>query len=171
MSATESAPQPQPGQLARVISANVKALMTQRGVSQHQLASALGMPQTSIGKRLRGDTNWTADDIEAVALAFEVDVIGLLQPAEEVSARPLRPVVRDLPHRRRSGVAAGPRDAHVSTDSVTSRYRQSRALVISGRARDVRDEWRISRVPGSHELPIVLRRHAGNPTRCRRVAA
>jgi hypothetical protein len=78
--------------------------------------------------------------------------------------------VRDLPHRRRD--SGGPRDAaHVSTDSVTSRYRQSRALVTARRVRDVRDEWRISRVPGSHELPIVLRRHAGDTNRCRRVAA
>lgn len=166
MSATESAPEPQTGKLARVISANVKELMTQRGVSQHQLAAALGMPQTSIGKRLRGATHWTADDIEAVALAFEVEVIDLLRPTEDVPARPLRPVVRDLPHRRRSGVVAGRPDQR---GGVNGRYLA--AIIHRPERRSSRDDWRIRELRGSHELPILARRHGHNLRICQKVAA
>lgn len=165
MSATESAPEPQTGKLARVISANVKELMTQRGVSQHQLAAALGMPQTSIGKRLRGATHWTADDIEAVALAFEVEVVDLLRPTEEVPARPLRPVVRDLPHRRRVTHAAGRPDLG---REVSERYRVRVVHLTRG---STRDDWRIRRENTSHELPILLHGPSGTNGRCRRVAA
>lgn len=170
MSATESAPEPQsgpqPGNLARVISANVKTLMTQRGVSQQQLAAAVGMPQTSISKRLRGDAKWTADDIEVVALAFEVEPTELLRPMAEVTSRPLRSVARDLPHRRMaSGERREPRV------QVTERYAAWGRARLPLTGESVRDEWRIREVPGSHVRPVLLRRHAGNHSRCQRVAA
>lgn len=160
----ESAPEPQPGRLARVISSNVKALMTQRGVSQQQLAEAIGMPQTSVGKRLRGSTHWTADDIEAVALAFEVDVTDLLRPEQEVAPRPLRPVARDLPHRRTA--PGGRRDQR---GGVNGRYLA--AIIHGSERRSSRDDWRIRELRGSHELPILARRHGHNLRICRKVAA
>lgn len=94
MSASESADEPQVGSLARTISRNVAALMDERRVSQAQLAAAIGLQQSSVGKRLRGDTNWTANDIEAVSIAFDVSVAQLIEPARKAPARPLRSVGR-----------------------------------------------------------------------------
>lgn len=92
MSASQSANEPQTGSLARTISRNVQALMDERRISQAQLADAIGITQSSIGKRLRNSTNWTADDIEAVSIAFDVPVARLIEAAAEAPARPLRSV-------------------------------------------------------------------------------
>lgn len=101
MSATSSSPEPRQGSLAHVISQNVSNLMAQRRVSQQQLADAIGVPQTSIGKRLRGVTHWTADDMDAVAMAFDVPVSRLIEPAEEGDApTPLRVVAHPVRSRR-----------------------------------------------------------------------
>lgn len=83
MSTTARAPEPpQAGKLASVISHNVRRLMDQRRVSQQELANAVGLPQSSISKRLRGAVPWDADDLEAVAIAFTVPVTELVLPQD-----------------------------------------------------------------------------------------
>lgn len=54
------------------ISQEVRALMGRWGVSQMQLAAWLGLNQTAVSARLRGDTDWKARDLERVANGFAV---------------------------------------------------------------------------------------------------
>jgi transcriptional regulator with XRE-family HTH domain len=90
-----------PGRLARTISSNVRGLMGQRKVSQAALAQAIGLPQSGISARLNGSTNWSADDIEAVCLAFDVPWERLIQPVEEEKEpAPLRVVAHSGRSRR-----------------------------------------------------------------------
>nr|WP_300339949.1 helix-turn-helix transcriptional regulator [Actinomyces sp.] len=45
-----------------------RALMTERGWSQRDLAQALGMSVQTLSHRLNGYRRWTLDDVEALAL-------------------------------------------------------------------------------------------------------
>lgn len=157
MSASESADEPVVGSLARTISRNVAALMSERGVSQHQLAAAIGLPQTSVGKRLRGAVHWTADDIEAVSIAFDVPVGRLFEPVPEAPSRPLVSVGH-VGRRRRPHLHAR------VTDSYHVRYVRLRPV-------DDRDTSRIRCDRDSGDLPIPMRNARASSSRCRRVAA
>ena len=101
MSESVPAPEPQKASLSRTISLNVRSLMSQRNVSQQQLANAIGLPQTGVSKRLRGATHWNAPDIQAVAEAFDVPWSRLVEPMEEGDApAPLRVVAHPIRSRR-----------------------------------------------------------------------
>lgn len=175
MSAPESANEPQTGSLARTISTNVAQLMDERRVNQAQLAEAIGMLQSGVSKRLKGTTNWTADDIEAVSIAFDVPVARLIEPAPEAPARPLR-VVTHARHPRSGPVrqAAGhtrTADANLRESDTVGYPRRNRRTTSRTALRTRSDVWRIKGERGSHELPSLLVRHASNPVRCQRVAA
>lgn len=68
---------------AQRIGANVRAEMARRGISQVAIASKLGLPQTSVSKRLRGEVAFNVDELAAVADHLSVPLAALLaeQPA------------------------------------------------------------------------------------------
>lgn len=68
---------------AQRIGANVRAEMARRGISQVAIASKLGLPQTSVSKRLRGEVAFNVDELTAVADHLGVPLAALLaeQPA------------------------------------------------------------------------------------------
>lgn len=52
--------------------------MARMGVTQSQLASHLGMAQAAVSRRLRGETSWRVDELQAVADFLDVPVSALL---------------------------------------------------------------------------------------------
>lgn len=52
--------------------------MARRGITQAQLAEALGISQQSVSMRLTGRTSWNVDDLEPVADLLGVSVSQLL---------------------------------------------------------------------------------------------
>ena len=71
------------------VGANVRAEMGRRGVTQAAVAERLGLPQTSVSKRLRGVIAFDVAEIHEVAELLDIPVSALFAgPAEteEVSA-------------------------------------------------------------------------------------
>ena len=52
---------------ASQVAANIRAEMARYGISQTQMAAALGVPQSVVSDRSRGRTPWTLNEVEAVA--------------------------------------------------------------------------------------------------------
>lgn len=75
---TASLPAPDRGSLASIVGGNVRALLAVRKVSQVQLAEILGVTQSAVSKRLRGVTPFDTNDLEAIATAFGVPPMELL---------------------------------------------------------------------------------------------
>jgi transcriptional regulator with XRE-family HTH domain len=65
-------------QLSRAVSAEVRRLLEERGLSGNQLAKASGVPQTSI----RGASAFSVDDLAAIAPVLEVKVSDLIEWAQ-----------------------------------------------------------------------------------------
>ncbi|MGN6245160.1 MAG: helix-turn-helix domain-containing protein [Motilibacteraceae bacterium] len=60
------------------VSANVRAEMARRGLSQTDVAAILGVSQVSVSARLRGKVAWRIDDLTALARHFGMPVADLL---------------------------------------------------------------------------------------------
>lgn len=71
-----------------IISANVRRLMAERSVTQTDLARAMGLPQPSISKRLRGVVAWDAEDLDRLVEAFGVPIEGLVLPRLDSNQQP-----------------------------------------------------------------------------------
>ncbi|MBE8528298.1 helix-turn-helix transcriptional regulator, partial [Amycolatopsis sp. H6(2020)] len=56
----------------------VKAWMGRRGVSARQLAAAIGLSNSPMSKRLRGDTAFTINDLGLIASYFGITLEQLL---------------------------------------------------------------------------------------------
>jgi transcriptional regulator with XRE-family HTH domain len=69
-------------QLSRAVSAEVRRLLEERGLSGNQLAKASGVPQTSIAGKLRGASAFSVDDLAAIAPVLEVKVSDLIEWAQ-----------------------------------------------------------------------------------------
>lgn len=67
------------GDLQRIAGANIRAIRKQRGVSQEQLADALGVHRTYMGGVERGERNLTLRSLERLAERMGVDPVALLQ--------------------------------------------------------------------------------------------
>ena len=67
------------GDLQRIAGANIRAIRKQRGVSQEQLADALGVHRTYMGGVERGERNLTLRSLEKLAERIGVDPVSLLQ--------------------------------------------------------------------------------------------
>jgi hypothetical protein len=86
-------------------------------------------------------------------------------------------LARDLPHRRTaSGVRReGPVGQPGRSQSVTNTYRTRNVRISRGLYQslphDTRDEAHKRDLPGSHELPNLVRFRSGHVIRCRRLAA
>jgi transcriptional regulator with XRE-family HTH domain len=68
------------GDLQRIAGANIRAIRKQRGVSQEQLADALGVHRTYMGGVERGERNLTLRSLERLAERIGVDPVSLLKP-------------------------------------------------------------------------------------------
>jgi transcriptional regulator with XRE-family HTH domain len=82
MVAAESYPARVPEQLSRAITAEVRRLLDDRGMSGRELSRLTGIPQSSIAKKLADRHPFDVDDLQAIAGVLEVDVTDLLAWAQ-----------------------------------------------------------------------------------------
>jgi transcriptional regulator with XRE-family HTH domain len=72
-----------PKRVANVlIGERIHTLMWRGGRTQRELAAILNVDQGSVSKRLRGNTNWSAVEVSAVAAWLGVDVAEILPEME-----------------------------------------------------------------------------------------
>lgn len=69
-----SGSQPEPGPLARAVSAQVKVLMVEHSITAQDLAKKARLSRSYLGKRLRNESSFTVNDIEAICDALDVDL-------------------------------------------------------------------------------------------------
>jgi transcriptional regulator with XRE-family HTH domain len=67
------------GDLQRIAGVNIRAYRKERGVSQEQLADALGVHRTYMGGVERGERNLTLRSLERLAERMGVDPVDLLR--------------------------------------------------------------------------------------------
>lgn len=68
------------GDLQRAVGRSLRALRTERGLSQEQFADVLGVHRTYMGGLERGERNLTLRSLERIADRLATDPIGLLMP-------------------------------------------------------------------------------------------
>lgn len=68
------------GDLQRALGENVRAIRTQRGLSQEDLGEHLGLHRTYIGGVERGERNLTLRTVERFAELLDIDPLALLSP-------------------------------------------------------------------------------------------
>lgn len=73
--------QPAPGPFARAISAEIRAVMARHRVSAVLLAPRANMSRAYLGKRLRDESSFTFNDVEAICRAMREDLPGLIHAA------------------------------------------------------------------------------------------
>jgi transcriptional regulator with XRE-family HTH domain len=69
------------GELQRIAGVNIRAYRKAKGISQEELADALGVHRTYMGGVERGERNLTLRSLERLAGRMGVDPVSLLQPA------------------------------------------------------------------------------------------
>lgn len=68
--------------LARAVSAEVRRLVEERGLSGNRLAKASGLEQTSVAAKLRGAGAFSLRDLAAIAQVLEVKVSDIIEWAQ-----------------------------------------------------------------------------------------
>ncbi len=63
---------------AQRVAQEVRANMARRGRTQSDIATALGISQTAISRRLSGSVPWDVNELELVATALDVPIAELL---------------------------------------------------------------------------------------------
>lgn len=66
---------------AQRVGASVRAEMARHGITQQDLAAALGITQTAVSRRIRGTVPFDVAELPLVAAAIGCDVDTLLRPA------------------------------------------------------------------------------------------
>ena len=61
-----------------VVGTNVHSLMWARRMTQTELGRAIGVDQSTLGKKLRGDRGWSLDQVESAAEVLGVDAAYLM---------------------------------------------------------------------------------------------
>lgn len=82
-----SGSQPAPGPFARAISGEIRSILARRQMSGAQLAARVGRSQTYIARRLRGDSSFTANDVEDICKVLGQDLADFLTAAVRASRR------------------------------------------------------------------------------------
>ena len=59
--------------------ARVSAAVSQAGMSRLNLSEASGIPYTTLGRKLRGLSSWTVEEIDHVARALSVEPASLVE--------------------------------------------------------------------------------------------
>lgn len=67
--------------LSTAVAGVVRALLSERGWSGRQLARETGINQASVARKLREESPFDFDDIQAVAQALGVDLLDLMESA------------------------------------------------------------------------------------------
>lgn len=75
------------------ISRTVVALMAARGLTRKELAATVGMDEDTLGRRINRHSAWKADEVLAIAAAFEVASQVILETDPEDWFRPASPPV------------------------------------------------------------------------------
>jgi transcriptional regulator with XRE-family HTH domain len=70
-------------QLSHAVSAEVRRLLEERGMSGNQLAKAAGLEQTTVARKLRGVRTFDLDDLAAIAPVLEVTAAELVEWAQK----------------------------------------------------------------------------------------
>jgi transcriptional regulator with XRE-family HTH domain len=73
--------EPTPGAFARAVSQEVRHLLTDRMVSGNHLAGKIERSQSYMSKRLRGESSFTANDLENICRVLDKDLLELLVAA------------------------------------------------------------------------------------------
>ena len=81
MSNVPKGSEPEPGAFAVAVSREVNLLLTERSTSGAQLAGMIGRSQSYMSKRLRGESSFTANDIETICRVLNMDLLELLTAA------------------------------------------------------------------------------------------
>ncbi|MGY1740285.1 MULTISPECIES: helix-turn-helix domain-containing protein [unclassified Blastococcus] len=68
-------------QLSAAVAAVVRSLLAENGWSGRQLARETGINQASVARKLREDSPFDFDDIQAIAQAMSVDLLDLMNAA------------------------------------------------------------------------------------------
>ena len=72
--------------MATRVSRMVRLLMADAGENQSTVARVLGVPQSAVSARLRGQTKWTVDDLEVLARHYGKSItVFFLDPDEMLS--------------------------------------------------------------------------------------
>jgi transcriptional regulator with XRE-family HTH domain len=78
----------------RIVGRRVHQIMWEQRLTQTTLAKQIGLDQSSLGKRLRGDRGWSLDEVHAVAAALRTTVAYLFgedsDPHTDVASYPPR---------------------------------------------------------------------------------
>lgn len=82
------------GGLAVLVAENVRAETARAGLTQTDVAHALGMAQSAVSARWRGARQWQLEDLERVAALLRVQPAALLRPRQDSNLQPT--VVRRL---------------------------------------------------------------------------
>jgi DNA-binding Xre family transcriptional regulator len=67
---------------ARAVSAQVRKLLEERGISGNQLAKAAGLEQTTVARKLRGVLAFTLNDLDDICSTLGVKKSDLIEWAE-----------------------------------------------------------------------------------------
>ena len=73
--------EPEPGAFARAVAEEVRLALTRHRKSGTQLASMIGRSQSYMSKRLRGESSFSANDLEAICRVLNEDLLRLLTAA------------------------------------------------------------------------------------------
>ncbi len=68
-------------QLSAAVADVVRSLLADRGWSGRQLARETGINQATVARKLREESAFDLDDLQAIANALSVDVIDLMSAA------------------------------------------------------------------------------------------
>lgn len=82
-----SGTEPPPGPFARAVSDEIRLAMTRHRVSGSQVAVMIGRSQSYVSKRLRNESAFTANDVEAVCNVLKEDLLVLLSRAVNAARR------------------------------------------------------------------------------------
>lgn len=81
---------PESGPLARAISEEIRVVMARRRVTAKQLAERSGMSANYLGKRLRDESPFNSNDVEAICEALGEDLFLFLRAAIDAAERTRR---------------------------------------------------------------------------------
>lgn len=79
--------EPRPGAFARAVAEEVRLALTRNRKSGAQVAVMIGRSQSYMSKRLRGESSFSANDLEGICRALDEDLLTLLTAAVRAMSR------------------------------------------------------------------------------------
>lgn len=73
--------EPEPGAFARAVSDEIRHALTRHRTSGAQLAGMIGRSKSYVSKRLRNESSFTANDVEAICRVLGENLLQLLTRA------------------------------------------------------------------------------------------